>query len=361
MSLVSPIEAISQDTIEYIVQDVLDEILDDIDEANEVEASEDGGCVPSIYDNDAALKEEVAPYDEANLRQRIAAAITLLNEFCTSQSKTGARALEDDDAKSELDMTNSEESITPASTGSHSPLIFNAHESDTSYSDESSLEIEELKIEELALDGPTAAPQHFLGTDNATTYGDIPLEHLAHPEKYHNQFIEVKKSMLGGNGVFSKVDLKRGQLILVERPQIVTCPESLYNALDELTPEVRSAFLRMHAHKRHPDQDDRQAIFLTNAFAIQEYSCIYLIAARFNHTCQDVRSVEYRVAPGRVMEFRMMKDVPAGTELTISYGPLSPRQLYSMWGFRCACGGCTPISDEEVARIDGAVNAKGIW
>lgn len=54
----------------------------------------------------------------------------------------------------------------------------------------------------------------------------------------------------------------------------------------------------------------------------------------------------------------MRKDVPAGTELTISYGPLTPRNLYMTWGFRCGCGGCKPLTDEEVAQIDSAIQEE---
>ncbi|KAI2472603.1 SET domain-containing protein [Annulohypoxylon bovei var. microspora] len=355
MSPMSAIEVIGQDI--HVVHEASPPKVDD--------------CVPSIPSYDPTPEEEVAPFDKDELRQRIVAAIALLNKFRNSQLKAEAGAAEDGDAKSEPDMNCSEESTvaTPVSSGLHTPPIFSAHESDTSYSEEPSCEIEEPKIEGLAIEEPatepatepTIEPHNFAEADDTAAYGEIPLEHLASPEKYSNQYLEVKKSKLGGNGVFSKIDLKRGQLILAERPTIAACPNSLYDELDKLAPEVRAAFLRMHSHKRSADQEDRQAIFLTNAFVIQEVSCIYLIGARFNHACQYIQSVEYRIAPGRVIEFRMMNDVPAGTELTISYGPLSPRQLYSMWGFRCACGGCTPISDEEVARMDGVVNAKGIW
>lgn len=57
----------------------------------------------------------------------------------------------------------------------------------------------------------------------------------------------------------------------------------------------------------------------------------------------------------------MKKDVPAGTELTIAYGPISPAGLYSMWGFRCNCGGCRSITDEEVAKIDRTWDEGGVW
>ena len=42
--------------------------------------------------------------------------------------------------------------------------------------------------------------------------------------------------------------------------------------------------------------------------------------------------------------------VPAGAELCISYGG-SPAELYSTYGFRCSCGGCTPLTDEDIRKL----------
>jgi hypothetical protein len=50
--------------------------------------------------------------------------------------------------------------------------------------------------------------------------------------------------------------------------------------------------------------------------------------------------------------------VPAGAELFISYGG-SPAELYSTWGFRCACGGCTPLTDDDIRRLK--YRELGIW
>lgn len=100
----------------------------------------------------------------------------------------------------------------------------------------------------------------------------------------------------------------------------------------------------------------------TDSFAVKESSFIYFIAARFNHACGQVSSVKYRIAQNNIIELRMAKDVPASTELTISYGSMSPSSLYALWGFRCACGGCRPLTDAEVKRLDKRDDdAYGIW
>ncbi len=41
------------------------------------------------------------------------------------------------------------------------------------------------------------------------------------------------------------------------------------------------------------------------------------------------------------------KDVSAGEELLISYGVSTPL-LYRIFGFRCTCTGCIPLTDHEV-------------
>ncbi|KAI1392700.1 SET domain-containing protein [Hypoxylon trugodes] len=199
---------------------------------------------------------------------------------------------------------------------------------------------------------PTVKPHHLVEDEDAEDYGEIPIEHLANPEKYSNQYIEVRTSQLGGNGIFAKTDLESGQLILVERPMLTATPMTLYEELENLAPELRETFYRMHGHKRYGSHEVRQAIFLTNAFCVGSISCVYSIGARFNHACNPINSVAYRVEPGCTMEFRVNRDVPAGTELTVAYGRLSPRELYILWGFRCACGACKPLTDRDIARME---------
>ncbi|OTB19497.1 hypothetical protein K445DRAFT_8530 [Daldinia sp. EC12] len=213
---------------------------------------------------------------------------------------------------------------------------------------------------------PITIPHHLLDADEAAAesvgYGRIPYEHLTNPESYVNQYIEVRKSRLGGYGVFAKIDLKCGQLILAEQPALKANPVTLYQDIAQLAPDLQATFYRMHGHKRSPEHDKRQAIFLTNAFAVKESSFVYFVAAKFNHACGQMRSVKYTITENNIIELRMAKDVPAGTELTISYGPVSPGNLYTLWGFRCVCGGCKPLTDAQVKKLDFVDDVvDGIW
>lgn len=79
---------------------------------------------------------------------------------------------------------------------------------------------------------------------------------------------------------------------------------------------------------------------------------IFAIAARFNHGCGTKRNVKYLYDSRRnVMSFVVWPDlVPAGTELLVTYGS-SPTNLYRTFGFRCNCGGCDGLSDQDIRRL----------
>jgi hypothetical protein len=52
-----------------------------------------------------------------------------------------------------------------------------------------------------------------------------------------------------------------------------------------------------------------------------------------------------------VLSLTICQDVvPAGSELLLNYGG-SPVDLYLTYGFRCACGGCTPLTDGDIKRL----------
>ncbi|KAI1103597.1 SET domain-containing protein [Jackrogersella minutella] len=330
-------------------ESAMEKVNKDAAEVNTSAAAAEVSSAPSTTPTQGA--EGIKPHNRCDeLKQQIAAAISIVDKFRLSNRNEEAAAT-DKDAVPAPDTDSSKRPTIPVSGGQETASSSGSAGSEASYSEETSCEIEESSI----------ATHHLVANDYISPFGEIPFEHLANPEKYNNQYIEVKKSALGGMGVFAKTDLKKGQLILAERPTFSADPESLYEELEKIAPELLAAFKRMHGHKRYPDQEDRAAIFLTNAFAFRDKSSIYLIASRFNHSCKPLQSVEYHTTVGKTMEFRMVKDATKGEELTISYGPLDPKQLYTMWGFRCACGGCKPLSDKDVARIDGDFDAEGIW
>ncbi|KAK8851901.1 hypothetical protein PGQ11_014380 [Apiospora arundinis] len=172
------------------------------------------------------------------------------------------------------------------------------------------------------------------------------------PEHYRNRFFEIHKSGIAGYGAFASQDLQWGQKILVEPELFRADHVSLYDEFDKLTDASQQAFKRMAAHSTVSGYDKVTSIFRTNSFNVGEgQGGIYLVAARFNHACSPRNNVSYRFdhEKRRIM-FTMTHDVAAGTELTITYGS-SREELFAQWGFVCRCGGCVPLSDEEVLRL----------
>ncbi|KAI0149834.1 SET domain-containing protein [Hypoxylon sp. NC0597] len=347
--------------------------IDTVEEATyKVQAATTGDGVPVVSSSNSVLESEHPSSGNGDGHDTIPQSSEVLEQLGIphelvewnmeepsgnqSEPTMDATPVEGADKKLEPADNDSGRSTTPASAGSQSPcsLGLGGSEQGESCSPNSSYEVDNQTTTSTDLSDKACAPESL-------PYGEIAFKDLANPEQFSNEFFEIKKSQLGGNGVFAKVDLKRGQVILAERPTISASSMNLYRELDKLAPELQQAFYRLHCHRRTSDQDERHAIFMTNAFAIDELSCVYMIGSRFNHACPPLNSVGNHVVDHRVMEFRMKRDVPAGTELTIAYGRLSPWHLYRMWGFRCACGGCTPITDEEVAQVDSTSDAEGVW
>ncbi|KAI1774786.1 hypothetical protein F4818DRAFT_442273 [Hypoxylon cercidicola] len=310
--------------------------------------------------------DEAIQWDVEEAWEDLLKSLSRLQHDVTNR-RTTAHLEETADAEEELDCSSSQSSTTPDSGESYDTSIHSAYWSEPSRSwSEDGEDPEDQKednnyIKEQNHDHPPHDPKEEISGVGSHKHGEIPFKDLIEPENYSNEFFEMRQSQLGGIGAFAKRDLKLGEVILVERPTLKATPYTFYKELEELAPELQAAIGRMHGHRRSHDQDYSLAIFLTNSFGARGGSCLYLIAARFNHACGPVRSVNYRLDGNEIIEFTMKKDVPAGTELTISYGPLSPTSLYSMWGFRCTCGGCRSITDEDVAEIDRAYEEGGIW
>ncbi|KAI1129242.1 hypothetical protein F5Y10DRAFT_291325 [Nemania abortiva] len=171
-------------------------------------------------------------------------------------------------------------------------------------------------------------------------------------DSFHNGFLEVKKSPVSGYGVFAARDLEPYTPILMERELFNANSFNLYQKLEDLTDEQKKAYHNLHGHKRRSSEDDCAAIWRTNRFSIAGGSSVFLVASRFNHACKTRNNVDYSYdSTKRCMVFVTKGKVAAGDELFISYSS-DPRDLYTTWGFQCACGGCTgtkplPYSEDD--------------
>lgn len=89
----------------------------------------------------------------------------------------------------------------------------------------------------------------------------------------------------------------------------------------------------------------------------QSRAGLFAIAARFNHKCHPSQNVHYEFDEqlGCLVLTVSADKVNAGEELTISYGSgRTPKILHLWYGFRCQCGSCKGLSDEEFATIHGS-------
>ncbi|RYP61151.1 hypothetical protein DL771_010225 [Monosporascus sp. 5C6A] len=206
-------------------------------------------------------------------------------------------------------------------------------------------------------DEKTSQPASEDGLSNVS----IPQLPSSNPEEFSNRYFAIKRSDISGLGAFAQTDLKRGCTIHVERAVIEATEQTFYDELHKLTPDLKQAFSRLHAYFETPNLDPNMAILRTNGFANRTARgglSIFLVASRFNNACRPRNNVDYHIDKARhSITFKTRTNVPAGTELTIFYGA-QPRTLLSKWGFRCRCGACQPLTDEECQEI---LNPPKIW
>lgn len=217
-----------------------------------------------------------------------------------------------------------------------------------------------------------------------------PVEPDEQPENFSNGFFEIKSSLLAGFGAFALKNLRWGQTILVEKALFHADRQTLFDELDRLTPSLKQAYYRMHAHAHWlwPHQGRTFSIFATNRYVVHSllvdlnlcvwrfcracqltdaiYSfntsqlgpcrnSVFLTAARFNHACKTRNNVAYVYDRHRdVIIFSTNRDVQSGEELTIDYGK-GPVELYVEYGFMCRCGGCTPLTDAQLASLKNPI------
>ncbi|RFU77821.1 set domain-containing [Trichoderma arundinaceum] len=170
---------------------------------------------------------------------------------------------------------------------------------------------------------------------------------------YHNEYFEVAKSSVAGWGAFAVRDLAKGDVILREIPLFVAETDNVFHEFYKLDKDAMDVALSLHSHGLIKGGTPKIiGIWQTNCFAVTHHMAgLFPIAARFNHACYPANNVDYQYDhDNNALTMMAREDIAAGKELTISYGMnLSPLLLYLCYGFRCSCGGCKGLNDEEVA------------
>jgi len=175
-----------------------------------------------------------------------------------------------------------------------------------------------------------------------------------------------------GIGAVAIRDIRRGELLLRERPllfipreNLTSLAQSVLDLVQLLSPDQAASFYNLsHAGLREdlsPEVLSNSlplAIFRTNAVALRSDAGLFPMMARLNHGCSGAFNSVYswREREG-VLVIYALKDIKSGEELLTSY--LGTRQtrderrrhLKHVYDFHCMCSYCT-LPDEKSKASD---------
>ncbi|KAM3555301.1 hypothetical protein MY1884_005663 [Beauveria asiatica] len=176
-----------------------------------------------------------------------------------------------------------------------------------------------------------------------------------------NKPFAVRPSPTGGMGAFATRRLLPDEIILEEAPLLTSSRgSSIFEAYARASRKRQKKAMKLHASRHFkPGTPYLQAIWDTNSFAISPLEAgLFPLAARFNHACEPANNVHYAYdATRRRMRFWVAPEggggVAEGEELTICYGRgKTPGLLYRWYGFRCGCGACEGVSEQEMDSFE---------
>ncbi|KAF2451651.1 SET domain-containing protein [Karstenula rhodostoma CBS 690.94] len=205
----------------------------------------------------------------------------------------------------------------------------------------------------------------IIGTSKAAQGVLKAREHLLDEEERFldtEDWFEVRSIRGKGKGVIAKREIKKGDMILLDSPAIVSSARLPLH----VTPSEGSELLETAASKLPREDYDTimaldkpseitglDTILKTNSFSCQfndggvgdEYLCLFPQVSRINHACQPNANAKF-IPRTLLMEIRALRDIPPGQEITISYGKVDLKyaerqRLYNEnWGFKCTCNLC---------------------
>lgn len=82
---------------------------------------------------------------------------------------------------------------------------------------------------------------------------------------WHNDFLVIKRSRLGGLGAFAAKDLKYGDVVLVEKPLLRVNNWEFCNDYDELSDEDKTILHSLHKYSSNPDAIEIEKIRRANS------------------------------------------------------------------------------------------------
>ncbi|KAI9659277.1 MAG: hypothetical protein M1821_001535 [Bathelium mastoideum] len=193
-------------------------------------------------------------------------------------------------------------------------------------------------------------------------------------------------------------DIARGTRVLAERPLIkvyMKSPESIVEqiktAFGRLPPAQKDLYEDLYSAdpatvipplilttidakeyktaEEHPNTQRLVSVFYTNHFVLDFLSphtgALFTTVSRVNHSCVPNAHWAYNDQIDQ-MAIHATRDIPAGTEITISYTPSDMRtrdqRQYDLraFGFTCRCEACENPGESDVRRARMAVLYKFI-
>ncbi|KAL0573595.1 hypothetical protein V5O48_008354 [Marasmius crinis-equi] len=198
----------------------------------------------------------------------------------------------------------------------------------------------------------------------------------------------------GGLGVFATVDIKQGDLVFSERPFFISL-RHIPCAFNELWPELaaskgirqretdlkmmlnrmpeedRKTYLSLHSFQEDKEMGPLTGIFHTNSFSLDQlvgsehvgesYSGVFRDGSRINTSCSPSLGCWFNL-PTFAMEFRAVRNIKQGEELTIKYfqNVLEYREerhvALANYGFTCECHSCKRWPYSDLARASILLN-----
>ncbi|GAA5916834.1 hypothetical protein JCM8208_006997 [Rhodotorula glutinis] len=174
-----------------------------------------------------------------------------------------------------------------------------------------------------------------------------------------------------GKGLVATRNLKTGEQILVETPQIVLpavecTEEAVAAAVAQLSPSDRVAFHSLALADIHEHLGPHHGRFMTNAFEYNMKGGLCLVGARFNHSCAPNVGRRWDPVTGEVRHVASV-DIDKGSELEFCYEGLfdskEQRQqaLQRLFGFSCTCPACSLSGDEQLKSDERRVKLEATY
>ncbi|KAF4577219.1 hypothetical protein EYR36_005206 [Pleurotus pulmonarius] len=187
-----------------------------------------------------------------------------------------------------------------------------------------------------------------------------------------------------GLGMVAARDLHFGELIISERPLMITPQRTIHSikwmdsatprqkqeavyfesekihkvALERMEPEDKEAYMQLYNSHKHDGSGPIVGISRTNAygvFALQgdEYGGVFKDASRINHSCSP-NTFRHFDRLSLSMQMYAVREIKEGEEITAHYcDPLSPyaarRKALKPYGIRCDCPAClNPAKSDKI-------------